>query len=83
MSEESKIIVLPATVRHRELEERVRTTFAAMMDNLLTAIAGRAHLDLELIVGFLEAHAAGEAESIDPKGIAVRMFDFSRRPNRA
>jgi hypothetical protein len=72
----TKIIVdnTSPEARQRQLEAQVQVAFAKAASTVLTFLAGEADGDIvEAMQEFIDVHEAAEQESIDPKGIAIRV----------
>jgi UDP-N-acetylglucosamine enolpyruvyl transferase len=68
--------------RQRQLEAQVQVAFAKAAGRVLTFLAGKADGDMvKAMQEFITVHEAAEAESIDLKGIAIRVPKLDRSGN--
>lgn len=60
--------------RQRQLEAKVQVAFAKVASNVLTFLVGEDEGDMiDTMQEFIEIHGTATQESIDPKGIAIRV----------
>ena len=75
----AKIIVdnTSPEARQRQLEAQVQVAFAKAAASVLAFLAGKAEGNMiKAMQEFIAVHEAAEQESIDPKGIAIRIPDI-------
>ena len=72
----TKIIVdnTSPEARQRQLEAQVQVAFAKAASTVLTFLAGKADGNMvKAMQEFIAVHEAAKEESVDPKGIAIRV----------
>ncbi|UEM08438.1 hypothetical protein J4G43_026980 [Bradyrhizobium barranii subsp. barranii] len=68
--------------RQRQLEAQVQVAFAKAASKVLAFLVGKAEGNMIMAMQeFIAVHEAAEQESIDPKGIAIRVPKLGRTGN--
>ncbi|MET4425687.1 hypothetical protein [Bradyrhizobium sp. RT3a] len=80
----TKIIVdnTSAEARQRQLEAQVQVAFANASSAVLTFLAGKSERNIvKAMQEFIDIHEAAKRDSIDPKGIAIRVPKLDAQSN--